>query len=658
MKPAIKPLYYLSRTALVWQLAAIIGVVIPHLTHLPLWVPGIVLGAIGWRLMVHAGRWSFPHWSVRMLFALAGCAAVLVSFGGITGVSSMVALLVVGFGLKSLEVYRRRDALLVVYVAYLVAGSALLFNQSLWMAAIILLTVIVTTAALTSLYQTRDAELIAPLRLSSVLIAQALPLMLVLFILMPRIGPLWAVKIDLGSARTGLSDEMVPGDITRLTRSSEVAFRVSFDGAPPPQHQLYWRAMTYPDFDGRRWYQEENFQVAAGLSVEFQGTGTPYAVMLEATGQHYIPALDLPVKVPGAYQLKPDMTLISERPVESRRQYKLVSAMDYQLMAGTTLPDRARQLALPANNPKSRQKAQQWYQEAGDTEAYIRHLMHYFNQQFSYTLSPPKLGQNGIDEFLFTTQTGFCGHFSGAMVFMLRAAGIPARVVAGYQGGEWNPYEAYLLVRQYDAHAWVEAWLPEKGWVRFDPTAAVAPERVERPSDELFAAQADFLKDAPFGSYALGAGSWLSDVRLQWDALNFVWQRWAVNYHLQQNKLLKQLLGEVTPLRLALALLIPFALVMAFVALRLLWQRQTASLPAIERALKDLSERLIKEGLARQPGETVKQYCTRLSCARPDLAPLLSDISSGYEQLRYAEQSEPAQAALLLSMLKRCRARV
>lgn len=652
--------YRLSRPALLWQFIAIIAVVIPHLSHLPLWVLAAIVITIGWRLMVHIGRWSFPHGSIRALFSVMACGGVFLSYGGVGGVNGMVALLIAGFSLKSLEIYRKRDALLIVYVAYIVATSALLFDQGIWMAAYVLIAIQLTTAALLAIYQTHNVDMGRPFRTSAVLMMQALPLMLVLFIVIPRMGPIWSVKLDVGNARTGLSEAMSPGDITNLTRSSEVAFRVEFEGEPPPQSALYWRAMTYPDFDGHRWYRDDRVQrLQATEYVETQQPLLRYSLMLEATGRRYVPALDLPVSVPGGTRLSQDMTVSRDRPINNREQFDLAASPVYQLTPQGSTLNYIRELTLPASNPLSRKTAREWYSRSESSEAYIRMLLTYFNLNFTYTLSPPKLTGNRIDRFLFSTQEGFCGHFAGSMVFMLRAVGIPARVVVGYQGGEWNPYEKYLMVRQYDAHAWVEAWLPEKGWIRIDPTAAVAPERIERPSEELFNEDEDFLAESTFASLILDKDGFLADLWMQWDAFSFGWQRWVVNYHRYQIDFLGRLLGEVTPLRLALALLIPFVLVMVLVTLRLFWHRWNSPKDPHDLALERLSRRLEqKAGLGRSPGETVRGYCERVADVRSDLAADLREIAGCYEQVRYAGSEDVSVAKQLLVAVRQCQSKV
>lgn len=653
--------FRLSRPALMWQFIAIIAVLLPHLTHLPLWVPAAIAATVGWRLMVHTGRWAFPHWSVRALFSFFACGGVFLSYGGIGGVNGMVALLIAGFGLKSLEIYRQRDALLVVYVAYIVASSALLFDQSIWMAAYVLVAIQLTTAALLAIYQTHNVDMGRPFRNSAVLMMQSLPLMLVLFILIPRMGPIWSIKMDVGGAKTGLSEAMSPGDITNLTRSSEVAFRVEFKSKPPPQNALYWRAMTYPDFDGFRWYRDKQQDLHQQVteSLEMKQPTYSYSLMLEPTGRTYIPALDLPVSVPDGAKLNADITFQRDRPVNTREQFDLHSATQYRLAVNGSALNYMRELSLPLTNPRSRETAREWYIRAGSPEAYIRTLMAFYHLNFTYTLNPGKLDGNRIDQFMFTSQKGFCGHFAGSMVFMLRSVGIPARVVIGYQGGEWNPYEKYLMVRQYDAHAWVEAWLPEKGWVRFDPTAAVAPERIERPAEELFSEQERFLEDTPLGSLIIGKDGVLSDLWLKWDAFSYGWQQWVVNYHRYQNDFLTRLLGEITPLRVALALLLPFMLVMTLVALRLFWHSWNNPKDPHDQALEKLSQRLErKAGLGRSPGETVKRYCERVADVRPDLAEVLSQIAGRYEQMRYAETDQLDAGKELLASVRRCHSKI
>jgi len=279
-----------------------------------------------------------------------------------------------------------------------------------------------------------------------------------------------------------------------------------------------------------------------------------------------------------------------------------------------------------------------------------------FNHRFIYTLSPPLMsGRNGIDQFMFDNQRGFCGHYSSAMAFMLRLAGIPARIVGGYQGGEWNPYEQYMLVRQYEAHAWVEAWLDGQGWVRLDPTAAVAPERVEQAADQLFAEEDGFLADEPLSVLRLGRDSWLNELRLQYEAFNYQWQRWVVNYHHQQHGLLKDLLGEVNHWRLVGALLIPFVLILGGIAWGLLRRGRKATLHPVDQQYVELTTVLADMGISRGQGEAPGDFASRVSDLFPPVAEEWQKLTELYQQLRYAEADDPSVLRTFNTQAEQCR---
>lgn len=646
----------LPRVSLLWQLLAIIFAVLPHLAHLPLWVPLLIVICLGWRYMVYLGRWSFPQKIVRaVLVMLAGLGvAASYKFGG--GISSTVTLLVTAFGLKTLEMYKQRDALVVIYVAYLVTATSFLFDQSILMAAYVFLALIICTAALFAIHLKKPVSFLHPLKSTFLFTAPTIPLMVVLFLVVPRIGPLWEIGLDQSVAKTGLSDQMSPGDITQLTRSAEVAFRVEFNGAVPQQNQLYWRAIVMNDFDGRRWFNSNDYRLskANNLSKEKSTHSTQYTLIMEPSGKRYVPVLEQVKGIPSSVLLKEDMTVNTLSPIKQRTQYNIVSQISDRMPSSDDLFDLQRQLILPDGNSRARQLAQELWQETPSTQAYLREILKRYNQSFVYTLKPKALGIDGIDRFLFDTQEGFCGHFSSATAFLLRAAGIPARIVTGYQGGEWNPYERYLLVRQYDAHAWVEYWTEESGWRRVDPTAFVAPERVEQPADEILANEEQFLADNPVLSTAIISGGFLSEIRLRMEAINYGWHRWVLGYHHHQIGFLSDLLGSVTPLKIALFLLIPFAVVIFFTTLFIVRKGRGPQLDACDKAILILSNTLKKQGLQRNNGETVKCYCQRIAAFREDNADLLTKIAYLYESIRYAGQDTPEQRRLLISLVNQC----
>jgi len=646
----------LDRTALLWQLLAILVPIAPHFSHLPLWVPFLLMFCVGWRVMVFLGRWSFPKWYVRSAIVILAALGVIVSYKTGSGISSTVALLVTAFVLKSLEMYKQRDALVVVYVAYLVSATAFLFNQSILMALYVFFALLVCTTSLLAINLKKPVSFSAPFKRTTVLVLPVLPLMIVLFLFVPRISPLWQMGLDVSAAKTGLSERMSPGDITKLTRSAEIAFRVSFVAAVPQQQELYWRAIVLNDFDGRTWYNEtessslNTLPYSENPNLEI----VEYEVTLEANDRTYIPVLEQLQDVPAGLYLQQDLTLVAPDQQRQRSQYKLSSRLTNQVKIERDLFLQQRHLSLPEGNEESKQLANRWWQQTQNPQAYLNKILQNFNRTFVYTLQPSALGVNAIDEFMFKTQQGFCGHFSSATAFMLRAVGIPARIVTGYQGGEWNPFEDYLLVRQYDAHAWVEYWTEEKGWNRIDPTAFVAPERIEQPSDDLLSQEEQFLADNPLLSAAILNQGWLATLRLRMEALNYGWHRWVLGYHNQQQSFLSDLLGTITPLKLALLLIIPFGVVITATILMILKASKPVRLHPSDRLIVMLSDHLLQEGLHRKPGETVQHYCQRIGAIRTELAEPLSEVALLYEQIRYAGNDAVDKQKSLAVLVKNC----
>lgn len=633
MKPRQTSVDKISRSAVIWQLIACVAVVLPLFSWLPAWVLLLGLACIGARLIIHSGRWSFPHWSIRLVLIIAVGVGLLMTFNRDASLNAMVALLTVGLSLKLLEIYRRRDALVLLYVALFVAASVFLFEQGILVAIYMLFAVLLVIAALVSVWQDPlREEMLRPLKHAWGLLLPALPLMLVLFFIFPRIGPLWSVELDRSSARTGLSESMSPGDISKLTRSDELAFRAVFEGEPPAPVERYWRAIVLSAFDGREWAPISSSTSIEELAVT--GETLTYEIVQERSNQRWLFALDVPIAAPQQARLTTARTVLANSEVNQRIQYIVESALQYELGAELSLSDQELLSRIPTNsNPRSQALAHQWFDDADqDVSKFIDRIFRHFNETFVYTLEPQPLGRHSVDEFLFQTQQGFCEHFASATAVLLRSVGVPSRIVTGYQGGEWNSSQRYLTLRQYDAHAWVEVWLEGQGWVRIDPTTAVAPERIEMSAEQLFSGQAGFLADSPFTS-RIGRQGWLLQARMQYDSLNFAWQRWVLNYHHQQQNLLQDWLGNLTAWKMIMVLLIPASLVLGFISWRL-FGRRTIQDP-IERQLQKLFVKLEKQGLYRQPDETLKRFSERLEDSNPELAKILMPVARTYETLHY-----------------------
>ncbi|MBI3545485.1 MAG: DUF3488 domain-containing transglutaminase family protein, partial [Gammaproteobacteria bacterium] len=466
-------------------IAGVIAVA-PHAWELPWWTLAVFAAALTWRYLIENWQWYRPQRVLRSLLMILVVLAVLRQYGTLLGRDPGIALVLTLLGLKFLELKGQRDFIVCLFLFYLIVLASFLYSQSLWFGAWALLAVTVITAALMHLIQPTSMNLQSRLRLASVMLAQALPLMIVVYLLFPRVsGTLWGLPADAYSGLTGMPDMIQPGSIRNLSQSSEIAFRASFEGAPPPVRELYWRALVLSDTDGRSWNRRTDSDVKK-VSFTPLADSVRYQLILEPSNKVWMPALDLPAVTPPGARFQADFTLQYNEPIRERINYTLTSYTRYNT-GDLSTADRARSLALPADvSARTRALAQQWRHDSADSLQVARAALDYFHREnFIYTLNPPLLGADPVDEFLFSTRRGFCEHFASSFVTLMRAAGIPSRVVIGYQGGELNTAGNYLIVRQSDAHAWAEIWVAGRGWLRVDPTSAVAPERIELGLDAI-----------------------------------------------------------------------------------------------------------------------------------------------------------------------------
>jgi transglutaminase-like putative cysteine protease len=458
--------------------------------------------------------------------------------------------------------------------------------------------------------------------------------MVLLFLFFPRLDPLWSLPQPSTKAQTGLSDSMAPGDIAELSKSAALAFRASFEGPLPPRSQLYWRALTLDQFDGRRWSQSSRALVPDAPLWRPEGPSVRYSVVLEPTGKPWLMTLDVgQTDLAGVRQMS-DFRWQRRRSVEQSILYAAESWPN--VVRETVLSEGARlqALQLPARgNPQVREWAADLHRHHGEADAVVDALLAYFTAQpFRYTLKPPALGANSVDDFLFGSRAGFCEHYAGAMTFALRAAGVPARVVTGYQGGELNPDGNYLSVRQFDAHAWVEYWQAGVGWRSVDPTAAVAPMRVEQGLEQALAADEEFLGDSPMSALRYRNLAWLNSIRMSWDSLDYGWQRWVLGYQGQQQL---QVLGRWFSGFQAQVFAGGAVIILGLLALWLLkpWQRQSD----FQLRVFNRFERLLaRQGLKRQPGEGAQAFAQRAGERLPAQAQAIEAFVREFQAQRYA----------------------
>ncbi len=654
-KPRRKPAHQLPGQTRGWLLAAVVLVVLPHLPRLPWWL--VVFGAAAALLallLVRQPERQLPR-SLLLLATAAGGGGVLLHYDTLLGKNPGVALLVVMLLLKLLEVRNSRDARLVVFLCYFLVITNFLFTQTLLMAAYMFTATLVITGALAAGTASGNAE--PPghyLRLAGVLLAQALPLMLVLFLFFPRIeGPIWGLPEDAWAGMTGLGDSMSPGGISKLVQSEAPAFRARFLARTPPAEQRYWRGPVLWHTDGRTWTAGSLELLPLVTNQELRGSDAAidYSITLEPHNKHWLLALDLPVtlSLPAIHTL--DFQMLAYRPVRKRTRY---TGSSYTRIDTGPLNSilRTAALQLPdTGSTRVQDLARSWRTRAASDAAVVQQALAHFNEQeFVYTLEPPLLGADPVDEFLFVTRRGFCEHYAAAFVVLMRSAGIPARVVTGYQGGEYNPLGDYWLIRQSDAHAWAEVWLPDGGWRRVDPTAAVAPERIERsldPAGGVAGAAASFrLPDSDL------LGRNLRKLRHLLDAANNQWHEWVLSYGPQRQLEFLASLGieNASWKHMALALLALLGALLLGIALWMLL-RQPAPRDPVQRAWLQFCKRLARLGLLRRAGEGPRDFARRVTTVRPALAGQVNAITGLYVELRYGKPS--GQTAIDTTRLQR-----
>jgi transglutaminase-like putative cysteine protease len=422
-----------------------------------------------------------------------------------------------------------------------------------------------------------------------------------------------------------------------------VAFRAEFQGKPPPQQQRYWRGPVFWHYDGRTWRPGNEAQALAMENLEQVAERVNYSVTLEPHNRRWLFMLDLPATTPANAMLTHDYQLLARQPVRSRLRYAASSYLDYRLQAVLTDAMRARALQLPQDsNPQTRALGTRWRTETPEATEIARRALDMFRREpFVYTLTPPLLGEDSVDQFLFTTRRGFCEHYAGSFVFLMRAAGVPARVVTGYQGGEFNPAGNYVLVTQADAHAWAEIWLEDRGWVRIDPTAAVSPQRIE------LSMAAALPAGEPVPIMMRGDYAWLRKLYLNWDALNNHWNQWVLGYNQQrQMELLARLTGSILSWQdMAAALMATAGTLMLTVAAFLL--RGRALRDPLRREWARFQRKLERHGVAPATGEGPLDYARRASGALPAHGAAIRSIAVEYARLRYGAPPEASGLARL-----------
>ena len=644
----------LDRASFLWVAVAVTAALLPVLPGFPPWLAILLVIVLVLGVGLNLRAVALPG-LVRLPLILGIAVAAMAGSGFSVSQDTGAALLAAMLASKLLETGSVRDGRSACSFALFALMAGFLRDQGPTTLLVSLLACVLIVAALARLARIQLPGPVPPVRRWAALVASAkllavsLPFAFAVFLLFPRFpAPLWGAPGSEERSRSGLSDQMSPGDIAQMLLDDSPALRITFEGETPPRSAMYWRGPVLSDFDGRRWSRWDGSSFRAATELRAAGPTYFHEVMQEPTAFRYLIGLDVPMVVPDDTRMSGDHTVYARRVNQSLQRFRIGSVTDYVLQPELPAASRQHHLALPHGyNSRTKALLDRWKTEDARPEALIQRALALFNAEFVYSLSPPPLARDSVDDFLFGTREGYCEHFASAFAVMMRSAGIPARVVTGYQGGTYNRVGQYWLVRNSDAHAWTEVWLQGRGWVRVDPTAAVAPERIREGLSGIIAPPGAFSR---FGQPL-------------WDTLDTLRRGWnylIVDFDAARQRALFARFGldpqNWRQIGMALAIGIALALTLSFA---LLWRggRRRDRDPLLA-AWARFNERLVAAGVTKRPDETASALLLRATRTLPDDAATLRLLIHRYVSARYAApQSDDEPRKTLIRDLRRFRPR-
>ena len=648
--------FQIPRNSLALLMVAQAAVVLPHFAQLSPWI--IVVGLLCglWRTRVYQGRIGYPSRAIKAFFVVLGTFGVFVSAQTALSLEVFVSMLILAFAFKLIEMKTRRDAVVVIFLSYFIIAAQFLFEQTLPVALYELSATMLVTAAMVGLNQMHtEVRPWASIRLAAGLVFQSVPLAVVLFLFFPRLMPLWSMPLP-GSVASGLSEEMTPGDIANLSQSDELAFRVEFKDEMPAYRELYWRAVVYSDFLEGTWKMVEPIEEPPVL-LRSGSRDVSYEVMMSPTARKWIYALDVPIEQDARATMRSDFHLEVANPITSVFRYRVRSALVHTRGPELSLQMRARETRVPdGDNPRLVAYARDLHARYPDPREFAAAILsHIRDEPYVYTLSPPTLPKrDSIDAFWFDSRRGFCAHYAGAFVFAMRSVGIPARLVGGYLGGEVNPNGGYLVVRQFDAHGWAEVWIDGEGWVRVDPTSAVAPNRIESGLASALEgserSNLSLLTNARFDT-----GSLLSRALMTFDSIEHRWNMFVVGYDGQvQQNVLGKWFGDLKPGRTALIMVASGGVCFGLVAFVMFFQRRPASRNQSPNLIHRFARFAARYGFEREITESPQAFVRRVSDGIGNDAAFGESVAREIESVMYGgEPMTRAAVDRLRSTLRR-----
>ena len=628
--------------------AALVLAVLPLLDRMAPWSVAIFAVTIALRLFVNRQHWRLPSTPLQIAMLAIGLGGIAVSYGGFVGIEPGLGILLILLSLKVLETNTVRDFQVLVLLGWFLCLCGLFFSQELSRWLYVGVIALLLAASLVRFHHApRRRTVLRPLGLAAKMLAQSLPIAVLLFVFFPRSRGDFRFQFSRSdSGVTGMSDQLSPGSFASLTRNENRAFRADFpDGNIPPLSQLYWRGAVLWIGNGMSWAGG-----SANMSVErsagqLAGPSVRQNIILDPHGKQWIFALDRPAVAARDSEFQAGGFLKSLRPILAPLRYTVISRPENR--EARLLPEQ-RNLAVSKPDQISaqvRELVDSWRANGAADRSVAEAAMQFFRKEnFIYSLTPNTYGFDPLTEFLFQRRTGFCEHYAAAFATLMRIAEIPSRVVVGYHGGEFNRMGNYVLVRQLDAHAWAEVWLKDEGWIRFDPTNVIAPDRIFSGS-ESFLESRDFADNAS-GEVSTGVAGLRAiwhETRLAWENIKYHWDLRVVNYDEDAQQTFFNLagLGDFAPpvivLWMAIGALLIFGILAAW-----LGRTRRERLDPLVRDYRKFCRALAAAGVAREPWEGAQHFAERAAGRFPEQADAIRRAAELYIAARYGREPEAA----------------
>ncbi len=647
-----RPLSAIATAPLVGMCLCLLLAAAPLFSRVAGWAVAMLLAAGAARLHMNRRAARLPSLPLKIVLLGLGAAGIALTYGSMVGIEPGLTILIVLVALKVIETNSERDFQVLTLLGYFLCLCTLFFSQDLLLWLYAGAVFVLLTATLVRFHRGADAGGWAgSLRISAIILLQALPIVVLLFVFFPRSAAGFRFQFAralIGSA--GMSDRLSPGSVSSLALHDDIAFRVDFpDGNTPPISQMYWRGAVLWRGDGLTWVTGPQLSLERHMG-QLAGTAIRQRIILEPHGGLWIFALDRPSEENSKFVFMPGGALVNSRPLFNSLHYEVVSRPENHERA--LAEDQLRAALAPAIRPSPRVAAlvEGWRRGANGGREVVERALHYFHEQkFSYSLHPGAYTSDGLEEFLFTRRVGFCEHYAAAFAALMRVAGVPSRVVIGYHGGELNRLGNYVIVRQSDAHAWTEVWLPDSGWLRVDPTEVIAPDRISSGLASFLRSRGEGAERAATNDSdtAIGWRDLMRDLRLAWDSINYQWELRVLNFDEESQRTFLVVLG-FPPNPWASVLAVTAAAIASVLGLIALWLRRPTRVrqDEVSGAWSEFCRALAAAGVPREPSEGPLRFGQRAAARFSDQREAILRVADLYARVRYAAEPPPARELL------------